>query len=1101
MKKYFSFLLVSVFIFTTGFPQTEKIIIINSFDAQSVNARKNKKELFTLLTDSLKQFLYKKVEPTYKEQAVIYPELPPLSENPDSSIISILIDSGASTAIVIKSLDAYFEKKDVEVTGNKKEGKSVKVFYDICAVVTYALYNTEEKLSESVISICEPYSERASLSGFITFGPDIVGKRKDAIKIIEKNVEKLFLTPGLPLFSKNSSRKITKIPAIDTTLKYLLSFADQAQLMYDGGPLKTRFNRSFMEWGDVSYYNGKYFNARMRYAYAFVELPYGETGLDSAFSDLVMLDTNIRNTNYIKVYTRAITSVGMLYETRGKFTQAELLLNKALQTREKWFGKNSREYLNSLFNLAVLKKDMGLYDEAETMFNYLQPVIKELFSVNSPQYITLLNNKSLLYAELGRTKEAIQMLDEALETGATVLNASYFDYERILTNRAILEQESGDLEKAEKYYLLAIANIEKKGFDDHPDYNNVMVYYGSLLVQKNDPGILNFLSKAAEKAKKRYGQNHPLTAKALGNSADYYLNKKMYTEAMDIYKEVESIQRKVLGERHKDYLNTLLKLAVCEWQLQDNENAALHFNQAIQSYLQIVQTFFRSMSEREKSDFWKTLKPNIDTYFAFVVATGQANPGLLKEAFNLQLKTKGILIYSTKQTKKNILNSVDSVTRNLYKEWLGLKTKLSAYYNSPLNDLKDDKINLTSLEQQINEIEKELSGRSSQFNMAYEQPDISFDDVRAKLTKDEVAIEIIRLFHYYGEKKGQTDYFGLIVTKDSSTPAFIHISHGIDFEKSYLSNYLAAIKNKVPDTISYGIYWGPIERVIGDHKTVYISVDGVYNNINLNTLRQNDGTYILDHYKIVLIPNTRTITGLQTKTVLPAGGPEALLMGFPDYGNDEIIHPLPETKEEIQQIDTLLFKDNVKTKVLIGQDASEENVKLSNHPAILHIATHGFFHSNVELDRSMNMRLQVSRAKDNALLRSGLLFNGAALALKNEPFLDASNNGILYAYEAVDMDLQGTNLVVLSACETGIGEIINGEGVYGLSRSFQVAGADKILMSLWKVDDKPTRELMVLFYNNWLRLNDMQQAFIEAQRSMKEKYHEPYYWGAFVLLN
>jgi CHAT domain-containing protein len=135
------------------------------------------------------------------------------------------------------------------------------------------------------------------------------------------------------------------------------------------------------------------------------------------------------------------------------------------------------------------------------------------------------------------------------------------------------------------------------------------------------------------------------------------------------------------------------------------------------------------------------------------------------------------------------------------------------------------------------------------------------------------------------------------------------------------------------------------------------------------------------------------------------------------------------------------------------------------------------------------------------LLRSGLLFNGAASIFNKDPILDASNNGILYAYEAMNLNLQGTYLVVLSACESGAGEIMNGEGVYGLSRSFQVAGAGKIMMSLWKVDDKPTKELMVEFYKNWLRLKDIQQAFIEAQQVIKAKYPQPYYWGAFVLLN
>ena len=155
--------------------------------------------------------------------------------------------------------------------------------------------------------------------------------------------------------------------------------------------------------------------------------------------------------------------------------------------------------------MAVLRKDMGFYDEADSIFNYLVPVFRELFTDNSIQYVVLLNNKAMLLAELGRTKEAIELLDEALKIGETVLSPSYFDYERILTNRALLEQESGNLDKAQEFYLKVIGNMEKKGFDDHPDYNNVMVYYGSLLVQKNDPEVFNFLLKVADKVRKRYG--------------------------------------------------------------------------------------------------------------------------------------------------------------------------------------------------------------------------------------------------------------------------------------------------------------------------------------------------------------------------------------------------------------------------------------------------------------------------------------------------------------------------------------------------------------------------------------------------------------------
>lgn len=147
------------------------------------------------------------------------------------------------------------------------------------------------------------------------------------------------------------------------------------------------------------------------------------------------------------------------------------------------------------------------------------------------------------------------------------------------------------------------------------------------------------------------------------------------------------------------------------------------------------------------------------------------------------------------------------------------------------------------------------------------------------------------------------------------------------------------------------------------------------------------------------------------------------------------------------------------------------------------------------------MGVQVSRAKENPLLRSGLMFAGAAATLSNEISIGGANNGMLNAYEAMSLNLKDTKLVIMSACETGTGEIVNGEGVYGLSRAFQIAGASKIIMSLWKVDDEATEQLMTSFYSEWIKTKNPQNAFLSAQRTVKLKFPEPYFWGAFVLIN
>ncbi|GAB4331675.1 MAG: hypothetical protein OHK0038_06690 [Flammeovirgaceae bacterium] len=187
----------------------------------------------------------------------------------------------------------------------------------------------------------------------------------------------------------------------------------------------------------------------------------------------------------------------------------------------------------------------------------------------------------------------------------------------------------------------------------------------------------------------------------------------------------------------------------------------------------------------------------------------------------------------------------------------------------------------------------------------------------------------------------------------------------------------------------------------------------------------------------------------------------------------------------------------MKVEVYLEERANEENLKTIYSPTILHIATHGFFDEGEEEDRNKQER---TKHFDNPLLHSGLLLTGAELTL-NEKETGSKENGVLTAQEAMSLDLSGTELVVLSACETGLGEIKNGEGVFGLQRALQETGAKSVLMSLWKVDDAATQEMMTLFYENMLlKKQDKRTAFKNAQETIKANYKSPYYWGAFVMV-
>ena len=304
---------------------------------------------------------------------------------------------------------------------------------------------------------------------------------------------------------------------------------------------------------------------------------------------------------------------------------------------------------------------------------------------------------------------------------------------------------------------------------------------------------------------------------------------------------------------------------------------------------------------------------------------------------------------------------------------------------------------------------------------------------------------------------------------------------------------------------------------------------GIYNNINLNTLYNlKTEKYLFEEKDIRIVNSTRDFILMKERETKNYSSNTAALFGYPNYdgtsiatidSNDYLASTrnlnsfwidsltrggmkaslLPATKTEVENISATLNKNDWQVSSFLENYASEENIKKLESPRVVHIATHGYFFEDVPKDLSNDRFMGMDRQTvvQNPLLRSGLLFTGANKTLNGEEL--KGDNGLLSAYEAALLDLSETELVILSACETGRGEIKNSEGVYGLRKAISDAGAANTIMSLWKVDDKVTQEFMSTFYSTWLSGKTIREAFNETQLTIKEKYPQPYYWGAFVL--
>ncbi len=505
------------------------------------------------------------------------------------------------------------------------------------------------------------------------------------------------------------------------------------------------------------------------------------------------------------------------------------------------------------------------------------------------------------------------------------------------------------------------------------------------------------------------------------------------------------------------------------------------------------------MSEAEKSKYWDVLSPRFQRFNNFALEASKVNPIVIQDLFDYQIATKALLLNSTNKVKQAILGSGDKQLIHDYLTWLDQKETLARLYAYSQEDLKIQNINLDSMERAANTMERRLSERSSDFSSGYASSKLSFRQIKGLLTDTEAVVEIVRVRNYAHTFTNESRYVALILTRTTETPKLVVMENGQQLDTRYSKFYRNAIQQRIDDEHSYEQYWSRVDPQLAGKKMIYLSPDGVYNQLNINTLRKPGADYVISKYDIVILGNSKDLIAIKSKKP-KAAHKNATLLGYPDYGKGDI-EALPGTRIEIDAVSKILKSSGYQVTMFSQKTATEANLKSVKGPVLMHIATHGYFLQDVEKAGSA-FGINIENANDNPLLRSGIMLADAASTVsgKRMPNLISNDNGILTAYEAMNLNLEGTDLIVLSACETGLGDVKAGEGVYGLQRAFLVAGADALIMSLWKVDDAATQQLMTNFYNNWIKLGNKQKAFKQAQIQLMAKYKEPYYWGAFVMM-
>ena len=697
---------------------------------------------------------------------------------------------------------------------------------------------------------------------------------------------------------------------------------------------------------------------------------------------------------------------------------------------------------------------------------------------------------------------------------STTHTSNTLEYANLLLEASLDAMYEGDMDNARvKLELCRELFKKRKNSYLYPKYLQNYSYYCELT------GDLENAEEGLRVAYKKVTETPGTSPLSIVNAeyllGNFYFRREQFTEAIKFYDQsLEHIQG-IKSSNEMLYKELLLGSALCDV-MNGNNDKAQHKADLIEDQMyDLFNERFILLPERERELYVEANERHL-SLLNWIRISDQGSKNTEK-IYNNILATKAIAL----DVNRNIRNILSDKSMNFHQEAYNLllqkkesieKRKLEGVENPEVFFAIEDSIRTAEVEF-LKEISTNTYFRQFKINSS------DWEQIKGGLGEGEVAVEFMHIPKSPLDIQKQV-YYALLIKQGLKEPQLLEL-----FEDSKITDLIGSGDNFAM-TINelyagenlkrlYDLVWRPLEGHIGGASKVYISLAGILHQISIPILTMDE------KYSVKILSSTRSLLadGYHSTT---KDYRKAVLFGDIDYsktsenGNElqdqksslqdyvdrSGFKALGGTLEELHKISTILESEGIETKKYMKEKATEYTFKNINklNPAILHVATHGFYYSSersFQLSELYGFRHQRDKIL-NPLFRSALLFAGAN---NGRPDKDGED-GILTSYEVSKIDLSEVDLVVLSACETGLGEIRGGEGVFGLQRAFTMAGVNSLIISLWKVPDKETSELMSEFYRYFMiEKYEKQAALKEAQRHMRKKYPtQPIYWGAFMLL-
>ena len=828
-------------------------------------------------------------------------------------------------------------------------------------------------------------------------------------------------------------------------------------------------------------------------------------------------------------YVLSLNNLALCNSQLGNYQEAIRLGTQAMEIRKKVLGEKHPDYAASLNNLATYNSQLGNYHEAIRLGTIAKEIYKESLGDKNPSYATSLGNLACYNSQLGNYQEAIRLGTLAMEIRKESLGDKHPDYAASLNTLAYYNSSIHNHGEAVRLGTIAMKIRKEMLGDKHPSYAKSLgnlALYNFRLGNYEEAVRLATLSMGIQK--EVLGDMHPEYTTSLNNLAAYNSKLGNYHETIRLGTIAREIYKETLGEKHPHFILNSFGLSAYYFKINEGNKFESTMLNIFPTLIHEIKSNFTFLPTTQRQLFW-----NENKYPFIIIHTlidAYPDKEFIKWGYNSLLFSKGILLNSEQEFIKFISETKSKNLYTKYNDIRNLRFQLNKLYEKPIFERY---INTDSLERHIIELERLLMQESTEFGDYTKGLSVTMSDVKDKLDRNDAAIEFVE----FPTRNDSTIYAAYILRKDWDIPKMVRL-----LEKKELN--IIPTEDLYTKNEGSNFIWGKLAPYLDGVDNVYFAPDGELHQIAIEYFPDFQGEgRISDRWNLHRLSSTRELAlgrkNSQSKDAVIYGGirydtyAESMATESRKFSKKEYrgyvpnynvadslslragVVNLKHTLEEVENINEMMLNIGISSSLISGKEATEESFKnlSGSKKRILHVATHGFYWTETDADNvtRKNDRLMFmiemegggfSNVEDKALTRTGLLMAGANNVLQGKKLPEDVDDGILTAQEIANLDLLGTDLVVLSACQTGMGDI-SSDGVFGLQRGFKKAGVNSILMSLWDVDDEATKILMTEFYKNYLNGMSKYESLLTAQKTVRDVpgFEDPEYWAAFILLD